>query len=296
MHESPQMNSDKIKIVNKVYYFILVIIVLVLSAEEAIEIIKSPSFSFNALLETLVFVSLITFIPTLLFLLITFKWNKKNYFLWLVILINLPVVIFISPDLYQNIRLSIIDTTTPPEFINSTVVDRLTYKNDVRRIEQKIDSLIRIGVVTQPTDFGERYFEGITYKDSLERRRGFPATPYKLPIELSVDTLFYSTDNSNFIAGTLIRKYPVDYPEYSNGDTVQFIGNAFIFNPNDYGFQFLALETSISGCSSKEKCAKSLLRIYLKERGLKFNSYNLNDTRFWIGSDWKRKFKLYSSN
>jgi hypothetical protein len=289
------MNSDRIKIVNKVYYFILVIIVLVLPIQEAIQIVQSPSFSFNALLDTLVFASLITFIPTLLFLILTFKWNKKNYFLWLVILFNLPVFIFISPDLYQNIRLSFIDTTTPSEFINSNDVDRLTYINDVKRIEQKIDSLIRIGVVTQPTDYGERYFEGTTYKDTLERRRGFPATPYKLSIELTVDTLFYSPGTSNLIAGTLIRKYPVDFPEYSNGDTIQFQGNAFIFNSNDYGFEFLVLQTTVSGYNSKEECAKGLNRVYLKERGLRYGLFNLNDIRLWSNTDWESKFKPYSS-
>ncbi|WP_421774311.1 hypothetical protein [Gracilimonas sp.] len=273
----------------------MVIIVLVLLIQEAIQIVQSPSFSFNALLDTLVFASLITFRPTLLFLILTFKWNKKNYFLWLVILFNLPVFIFISPDLYQNIRLSFIDTTTPSEFINSNDVDRLTYINDVKRIEQKVDSLIRIGVVTQPTDYRERYFEGTTYKDTLERRRGFPATPYKLPIELTVDTLFYSPDISNLIAGTLIRKYPVDFPEYSNGDTVEFIGNAFIFNPNNYGFKFLTLQTTVSGYDSKEECAKGLNRVYLKERGLRYGLFNLNDIRLWSNTDWESKFKPYSS-
>lgn len=295
MHETPQMNSDRIKIVNKVYYFILVIIVLVLLTQEAIEIIQSSSFSFNALLDTLVFISLVTFIPTLLFLILTFKWNMKNYFLWLVILFNLPVFIFISPDLYQNIRLSIIDTTTPQEFINENIVNRQIYKADIKRIEEKIDSLIRIGVVTKPTDYGVRYFEGTTYKDSLERRRGFAATPYRLPIKLSIDTLFYSPDSSNFIAGTLIRKYQVLYPEYSNGDTVKYLGSAFIFNPNDYGFEFLTLQTTVSGYSSIEECAKALHRVYLKERGLRYGLFNLNDIRLWSNTDWERKFKPYSS-
>ena len=289
------MKAEKIKIATKFYSAILVIVVLILLGHEAIDIIQSPAFSINALLNTLAFASLIVFFPTLLFLILTFKWNKKNYFLWLVILINLPVVFFILPDLYQNIRLSFIDTTTPSEFINSNDVDRLTYINDVKRIEQKIDSLIRIGVVSQPTDYGERYFEGTTYKDTLERRRGFPATPYRLPIELSVDTLFYSSDNSNLISGTLIRKYTVEYPEYSNGDTVVFIGNAFIFNPNDYGFEFLVLQTTVSGYNSKEECAKGLNRVYLKERGLRYGLFNLNDIRLWSNTDWKSKFKPDSS-
>tara|TARA_Y100001935_G_C17194720_1_gene451923 strand:- start:68 stop:940 length:873 start_codon:yes stop_codon:yes gene_type:complete len=289
------MKAEKIKIATKFYSAILVIVVLILLGHEAIDIIQSPAFSINALLNTLAFASLIAFFPTLLFLILTFKWNKKNYFLWLVILINLPVVFFILPDLYQNIRLSFIDTTTPSEFINSNDVDRLTYINDVKRIEQKIDSLIRIGVVSQPTDYGERYFEGTTYKDTLERRRGFPATPYRLPIELSVDTLFYSSDNSNLISGTLIRKYTVEYPEYSNGDTVVFIGNAFIFNPNDYGFEFLVLQTTVSGYNSKEECAKGLNRVYLKERGLRYGLFNLNDIRLWSNTDWKSKFKPDSS-
>ena len=285
------MKSEKIKTATRVYSILLVIIILVFLGQEAIEIFQSTSISMNAILDTLVCMSLIAFFPTLLFLTLTFKWNKRNYFLWLVLLFNLPVIILYSPSLYQNIHLTIIDTTTPSEFINVNVVNPITYKNDVRRIEEKIDSLIRIGIVTQPTDFGERYFVGVSYKDSLERRRGFPATPYKLPINLSVDTLFYSSDNSNFIAGTLIRKYPVDYPEFSNGDTVHFLGNAFIYNPNGGGFQFLTLQTAVSGYSSKEECAKALHRVYLKERGLRHGLFNLNDVRLWTNTDWESKFK-----
>lgn len=294
VHDPTSMKANNIKKITKAYLLILVIAVLILLGKEAIEITQSSSFSFNALINTLVQTSLIAFFSTLLFLAVTFKWNRKSYVLWLILLFNLPVAIIYSPIIYQNIRLSIIDTTTQPEFRYSNTVGKLKYNRDIENIEVKIDSLIRLGVVTQPTDYGERFFEGTTYKDSLERRRGFPATPYKLPLKLSVDTLFYSPDSSNFIAGTLIRKYPVDYPEYSNGDTVQFLGDAFIFNPNNYGFQFLTLRTSISRYSSEQDCSSALLDVYLKERGLRDGYYNINDIRFWTNTDWERKFKPYT--
>lgn len=294
MHNHAQMKTTSIKRITKIYLLVLVIIVLIVLGYEGIQIIQASTVSLNVLLDTLILISLFSFFVTLLFFLATFKWNNKNYLLWLVLLINFPVAIIYSPNLFQNIHLSFIDTTTKKKFRYSNAVEEFKYKRDLKTIESKIDSLIRYGIITQPSDFGERYFEGLTYKDSLERRRGFPATPYKVPIKLSVDTLFYSPDSSNLIAGTVIRKYPIDFPQYSNGETVQYLGDAFIYNPTDSGFQFITLRTSISGCSSEQECSRALLDFYLKKSGLREGYYNLNDIRFWTSADWEKRFQPYS--
>lgn len=285
------MKTNTIKKITIAFILILVIFVL---TSFGMETIKATTL--NALAKTLVQTSLIAFYSTLIFFVLTFKWFKTNYLLWLILLINLPVAAIYSPTVFQNIRFSIIDTTTPPEFRYSNTVEKLKYKRDVVMIEGKIDSLIRLGVVTRPTDYGERSLEGNTYRDSLDRRRGFPAKPFNVPLELKVDTLFYSPGNKNLIAGTLIRKYN-HIPLFYSGDSVaEYRGNAFIYNPNDYEFQFITLRASFFGCSSEQECSNALLDEFLKKRGLSDIYYNMNDSRFWSNTDWEIKFKPGSSD
>ena len=285
------MKTSTVKKITKAFVLVMVIFVLMSLGMEAIE-----STSLNALANTLFQNSQIVFYSTLIFIALTFKWNKKNYLLWLILLINLPVTVIYSPILFQNIQLSLLDTTTPIEFRYSNTVEQLTYERDVGMIEGKIDSLIRLGVVTKPTDYGEKFFEGTTYKDSLDRRRGFPAKPFEVPLELKVDTLFYSPDNKNLIAGTLIRKYNHILLFYPGGSVAEYRGNAFIYNPNDYEFQFITLRVSVFGCSSEQECSSALTDEFLKKRGLSDIYYNLNDSRFWSNTDWEIKFKPGSPN
>jgi hypothetical protein len=275
------MSSTKLTSTFLILLFVAVGIAL---GFEILEVALSPSISMNALFETVVMISLSTFYATLVFFLATLKWNLKNWAFWAILLLNLPVSITYTPKLIEKAHLHFIVTTTPDSYRYAGRVSKEEYRRDVEFITSFADSLIRLGVVTQPAEFARRMFNGSFYEDSLHRDWGFPAPPFEVPIELRVDTLFHDP-GSALIAVFIIRKYVSPVP-ISESDSIRYVGNAFVFNRNKSAFQFHPLSYSYSTTRSFESCSKGIRDYYLKKLGQQHGKYNLNDLRFWTSKDW----------
>ena len=234
--------------------------------------------AFGNIIDTLRITSVILFIYCLLLLIVSFKKNIKRIEVWFAILISSPFALILISSKINNLKLELTETTTPKEFEYNLTIDQEKYLNDKKIIENEIDSLIEIRTVHKPSKLALRYFNGKTYHDTIERDWSI-----NLPLDIEyrktiIDTLFYSEDGEQIKAGLLINKVVNKYRSKPE-DSIDFIGNAFIYNSNSRK-PFKILRYRFSGYDTYEDCSDRLRFWYLKKLGTDENEYNLNDKRF----------------
>ena len=234
--------------------------------------------AFGNIIDTLRITSVILFIYCLLLLIVSFKKNIKRIEVWFVILISSPFALILISSKINNLKLELTETTTPQEFEYNLNIDQEKYMNDKKILENEIDSLIEIRTVHKPSKLALRYFNGKTYHDTIERDWSI-----NLPLDIEyrkmiIDTLFYSEDGEQIKAGLLINKVVKKYRSKPE-DSIDFIGNAFIYNSNPRK-PFKILRYRFSGYDTYEDCSDRLRFWYLKKLGTDENQYNLNDKRF----------------
>ena len=123
-----------------------------------------------------------------------------------------------------------------------------------------------------------RYFDGETYNDSIERDWAID-----LPTELEykesiIDTLFYSENGNEIVAGLLINKAFNKYIGYPNGG-IEYFGKGFKFDQENRK-PFKMLKYSVTGYDNYKACSERLRYYYFKKIGTYENEFNMNDIRF----------------
>lgn len=234
--------------------------------------------AFGNIIDTLRITSVVLFIYCLLLLIISFKRNIKRIEIWFAILISSPFALMLILSKVNNLKLELTETTAPKEFEYNLKIDQEKYLKDKKMLKNEIDSLIEIRTIQKPSKLASRYFNGKTYHDTIERDWSI-----NLPLDIEyrkmiIDTLFYSEDGEHIIAGLLINKVVYKYRSKSE-DSIDFIGNAFIYNSNSRK-PFKILRHRFSGYDTYEKCSDRLRFWYFKKLGKGKNEYNLNDRRF----------------
>lgn len=224
-------------------------------------------------ISTLTITSLILFIATIVFILISFKQNSREISVWILLLLSCPLALMSMTHLTEELYLKLIDTTTPHEFVYTQTVAPEKYYADKIHLQWLIDSLINVKTIERPSVLALRYFNGKTYKDSIERDWAIDL-PHKIEYKESIiDTLFYS-EKDQVIAGLLINKV---FNNYSG--KIEYFGKGFVFNETDWK-PFVMLQYSVTGYDNYELCSKRLRYYYLKKIGTYDGHYNMNDIRF----------------
>ncbi|MFK8061036.1 MAG: hypothetical protein AB8B78_13220 [Polaribacter sp.] len=228
-------------------------------------------------IDTIVVTSLTLFLFTIAFILLSFNNNIKKTSVWFLLIISSPLAIMSIINLTKEFSLKITETTTPKEFVYKVTVDNKTYNQDKIKLQKLVDSLIKIKIIERPSKLALRYFNGKTYNDTIERSWAIDL-PTKLEYKKSIiDTLFYSENGKDIIAGLLINKIYNEYVNYPNGG-IEFNGKGFIYNKDSIK-PFKMLKYSVSGNTYKN-CSEELKYIYFKQNGLSSKNYNINDVRF----------------
>ncbi len=230
--------------------------------------------AFGNIIETLGFTSLVLFFATLILLIFNFKENIRKTNIWILLIISLPLSFQIVKNIGNEYYLKIIETTTPKEYTYSSEVNYETYKKDKVKLEKLIDSLLRVKIIERPSELALRYFNGKSYNDSIERDWAIDL-PIKIQYKKSIiDTLFYSENGKEIIAGLLVNK---TFNEYSR--KIEYFGKGFEFKKNDLK-PFKMLKYSVNGHNNYKSCSYRLRYYYLKKIGTYENEYNMNDLRF----------------
>ena len=141
-----------------------------------------------------------------------------------------------------------------------------------------VDSLINVKSVERPSELALRYFNGKTYNDTIERDWAIDL-PTKLEYKESIiDTLFYSENGNEIIAGLLINKVFNKLKEYPNGG-IEYFGKGFEFDKSNLK-PIKMLKYSVTGYDNYKSCSDRLRYYYFKKIGTYENEYNMNDIRF----------------
>ncbi|MFK5880280.1 MAG: hypothetical protein QM478_12395 [Flavobacteriaceae bacterium] len=231
----------------------------------------------NAII-TLSITSLILFIFTSIYIFTSFKQNIKKISVWIFLILSFPVAIMFISNIVNKFYLTMVETTTPNEYIYNVKVDKFKYENDKIKLERLVDSLISIKTIEKPAEFALRSFNGKNYNDTIERNWAINL-PLKLEYKESIiDTLFYSENGKDVVAGLLINEVFNKLKNYPNG-AIDYTGYGFAFN-NDSLIPFKILRYSIGGYDTYKSCSKELRYYYLKKIGTYENEYNMNDKRF----------------
>tara|TARA_R110000772_G_scaffold41175_1_gene95766 strand:- start:640 stop:1437 length:798 start_codon:yes stop_codon:yes gene_type:complete len=231
------------------------------------------------IIDTLTITSIILFLSTIIFIFISFKKNIRKISVWFLLVLSCPLAVMSMTHLTKEYALKITETTTPKEFVYNVKVDPKTYELDKIKIQKLVDSLIKIKTIERPAELALRYFNGKTYNDTIERGWAIDL-PEKVDYKESiVDTLFYSNNGNEIVAGLLINKTIRKY----SGE-IKYFGKGFEFDKNDWK-PFKMLKYSVTGYDNYNSCSDRLRYHYLKKIGTYENEYNINDTRFLNGTE-----------
>ena len=239
----------------KFLYGILIIGILI----SILQIAISGDSSIENLIDNLILTSIILFISSIVFTLLSFKKHIRKTSLWILIIISSPLAIMSMTHFAKEIYLKFINTTTPDEFAYGVEVDRVKYEKDKIILQNLVDSLIKVQTIQRPSKLALRYFNGISYYDSLERDWAIDL-PSKIDYKQSIiDTLFYSPDGKKVIAGLLINKV---FNNYSN--KIEFFGKGFKYVDSEWK-PIKILKYSVTGHYEFSSCSESLRYLYLKK-------------------------------
>lgn len=229
-------------------------------------------------IDTITITSIILFLTTIIYTLLSFKENIKKISVWFLLILSCPLAIMSITHIIKEYSLEITETTTPKEFLYNVKVDAKIYQRDKIKIQKLVDSLLKIKIVERPAELASRYFNGKTYNDSIERDWSIDL-PTKLQYKKTiVDTLFYSENGKEIIAGLLINEVFNELKNYPNG-AIDYEGRGFVFNETDFK-PIKMLMYSVSGYDNHKSCSDRLRYFYLKKIGTNENEFNMNDIRF----------------
>ncbi|MFC5625338.1 hypothetical protein [Algoriphagus winogradskyi] len=230
------------------------------------------------IMDTLTITSIVLFLSTILFTYLSFKKNIRKISVWIFLILSCPLALMYMTNMTKELSLKITETTTPVKFVYNAQVSTAKYERDKAELQNLVDSLIKIKIVERPADLNLRYFNGKTYNDSIERDWAIDL-PTKLEYkETIIDTIFYSDNGNEIVAGLLINKVFNKYMDYPNGG-IEYFGNGFEFDKNDWT-PFKILKYSVGGYENYKSCSDRLRYYYLKKIGTYENEYNMNDIRF----------------
>jgi len=228
--------------------------------------------------DTFTITSIILFLSTLLYIFLSFKENIRKISVWFLLILSCPLAIMSMTHLTKENLLELTETTTPKEFLNNVKIDPNIYEIDKLKIQNLVDSLIKVKTVERTAEFASRYFNGKTYNDTIERDWAIDL-PTKLEYkEIIVDTLFYSKNGKEITSGLLITKVFNEYMNYPKGG-IEFSGNGFVYSKNDFK-PIKLLKYSVGGYENYKPCSNRLRYYYLKKIGTFEKEYNMNDIRF----------------
>jgi len=228
-------------------------------------------------IDTITITSLILFISSVIYLLSSFKQNIKKIGLWIILILSFPLGIMSMTNIIKEFSLKLTKTTTPSEYIYNVKVDKFKYENDKIKLEKLIDSLIKIKIIEKPAELALRYFNGETYNDTIERGRAIDLPLKKEYKAFFIDTLFYSENKKDIVAGLLIYKEFNEYKDYPNGG-IEYNGRGFLFDKN--AVKPFKILSCICGYNTYASCSYRLRYYYFKKIGTYENEYNMNDKRF----------------
>ena len=226
------------------------------------------------IIDTLTITSIILFLSTIIFIFLSFKKNIRKISVWFLLVLSCPLAVMSMTHLTKEYSLKITETTTPKEFVYNVKVDQKTYELDKIKIHKTVE---------KPAELALRYFNGKTYNDTIERDWAIDL-PEKVEYKESIiDTLFYSENGNEIVAGLLISKVFNEYQDYPKG-RIEYFGKGFRFDKNDLK-PITMLKYSVTGYDNYKSCSERLRYYYLKKIGTFDNEYNMNDTRFLNGTE-----------
>lgn len=229
-------------------------------------------------IDTFTITSLILFLSTIVYILLSFKVNIRKISVWFLLILSCPLAIMSMTHMSKEYSLEMTETTTPKEFLYNIKVDPNIYERDKIKIRKLVDSLIKVQTVEKTSELASRYFNGKTYNDTIERYWAIDL-PTKLEYkETIIDTLFYSENGKEIIAGLLINKVFNEYMNYPKGG-IEFFGNGFVYDKNDFK-PIKMLKYSVGGYDNYKPCSNRLRYYYLKKIGTYEKEFNMNDARF----------------
>jgi len=235
------------------------------------------------IIDTFTITSIILFLSTIVFLLFSFKKYIRKISVWFLLILSCPLAVMSMTHMTKELLLKMTETTTPKEFIYNVKISPDKYEQDKMKLQNLVDSLIKVKIVQRPAELNLRYFNGETFNDTIEREWAIDlptALEYK---ESIIDTLFYSENGNEIVAGLLINKALYDNIDNLNGD-IKYFGKAFEFDKNDWT-PFRMLKYTVTGYDNYQSCSDRLRYYYLKKNGTYDNEYNMNDTRFLNGTE-----------
>jgi len=233
------------------------------------------------IIDTLTITSLILFLSTIVFIFLSFKRNIQRISVWILLILSSPLALMSMTHMTKELSLKMTETTTPDEFVYNLKVAPGKYERDKIKLQILVDSLIKVKTIQRPSELALRSFNGKTYNDTIERDWAIDL-PAKLEYKGSIiDTLFYSKNGNDIVAGLLINKAFNEYKDYPNGGT-EYFGNGFEFDQNNWK-PFKMLKYSVTGYDNYKSCSDRLRYYYLKKIGTYENEFNMNDTRFLNG-------------
>ena len=259
----------------KILYGILVVGIII----SIIHIINDKNGAgFGNIIDTFTITSLIIFLATIIYILLSFKENIKKISVWFLLLLSCPLSIMSMTHIIKEYSLEMTETTTSQEFLYDVKVESRIYERDKIKIQTLVDSLIKVKAVERTAELALRYFNGKTYNDTIERNWAIDL-PTKLDYKKTiVDTLFYPENGKNIIAGLLIIQVFNDFKDCPKG-RIYYEGHGFIFNENDFK-PIKILVNSVSGYDNYESCSDRLRNFYLKKTDIGKDEFNMNDIRF----------------
>lgn len=259
----------------KILYGILAIGILI----SILQIITDKNGSgLGNVIDTFTITSLILFLSTIVFILLSFKNNIKKMSVWFLLILSCPLAVLSMTHLTKEFSLKITETTTPTEFVYNVKVDPNIYERDKIKIQKLVDSLIKVKTVEKPSELALRYFNGKSYNDTIERDWAIDL-PTKLEYKESIiDTLFYSENGNDIVAGLLINKVFNELKDYPNGG-IEYFGKGFEFEKDNLK-PIKMLKYSVTGYDNYKSCSDRLRYYYLKKIGTYENGQNMNDIRF----------------
>jgi len=228
-------------------------------------------------IDTITITSLILFISSIIYLFSSFKHNIKRISVWIILIISFPLGIMSVKNIVKEYSLKLTKTTTPSEYIYNVKVDKFKYKNDKTKLEKLLDSLVKIKIVEKPAELALRYFNGETHNDTIERLWTIDLPLKREYKAFYIDTLFYSENKKDIVAGLLIYKVYNEYHNYPKGG-IEYSGRGFLFDKN--AIKPFKILSCICGYNTYESCSYRLREYYFKKIGTYENEYNINDKRF----------------
>jgi len=230
------------------------------------------------IIDTFTITSIILFLSTIVFILLSFNKNIRKISVWFLLILSCPLTVMSMTHMTKELSLKMAETTTREEFIYNVKIAPDKYERDKIKLQNLVDSLIKVKTIERPSELTLRYFNGKTYKDTIERDWAIDLprnVEYKKSI---IDTLFYSENGNKIIAGLLINKVFSELVDYPSGG-IEYFGNGFEFDKYDFK-PIKMLKYSVNGYDNYKTCSDRLRYYYLKKIGTYENEKNMNDIRF----------------